>query len=530
MRVIIKKDYSLICDWVAHYIVEKIKRFRPTSGKPFVLGLPTGSTPLGVYNKLIELHKDGKISFKNVITFNMDEYVNLSKDHPQSYYYYMWTNFFNHIDISPENVNILDGTAKDLNIECCRYEEKIKKVGGIDLFLGGVGTDGHIAFNEPGSSLKSRTRVKTLCQETIISNSRFFENEEVNVPTLALTVGIGTIMDSREVLVIINGSHKSNALQQCLEGNVNNTWTITALQNHEKALIVCDKASTSELKTKTVDYFNNLQKTTNMFGETNNNYLSTYINSKDKIVVFSPHPDDDVIGLGGVLQKFNNKSNVLVVYMTDGSGGFNKDEYEYNPRKQEAVLALKILGYKKSNTRFLELPFYKNKRIIGEEDSKVLGNFLEEYAPQHIFVCYDSDPNKTHDKCYEIIRRSTLNKQLKYVWLYNSAWGDWNSFDNFKWQNNIDNIYSNNKEKQNKEKQKRITDCVCFIGEECMRHKILSVMMHDSQDPPVIYYEDYRPFHEKIVQRNSSKLNPGYYEEHFKIVSGEQFKLMKREI
>src|SRR5690606_15813871 len=145
--------------------------------RPFVLGLPTGSSPLGTYRELIKLNKSGQVSFQNVITFNMDEYVGLEKSHPESYHSFMYSNFFSHIGMPEENINILNGNAEDLDAECLRYEEKIKAVGGIDLFLGGIGVDGHIAFNEPGSSLTSRTRVKTLNTETRMINSRFFENE-----------------------------------------------------------------------------------------------------------------------------------------------------------------------------------------------------------------------------------------------------------------------------------------------------------------------------------------------------------------
>ena len=229
MRVIIKNDYDLLCQWVAFYILKRIEEFKPSKEKPFVIGLPTGSSPLGVYAQLIEYYRNGLLSFANVITFNMDEYVNLPKEHPESYHYFMWNNFFNHIDIPAENVNMLDGCAEDSREECSRYEAKIVKVGGIELFLAGVGSDGHLAFNEPGSSLSSRTRIKTLCKGTILDNSRFFENDELSVPTTALTVGMGTIMDANEVLVIISGINKALALKECLEGNINNPWTLTLL-------------------------------------------------------------------------------------------------------------------------------------------------------------------------------------------------------------------------------------------------------------------------------------------------------------
>mgnify|MGYP000559123006 CR=1 FL=1 len=182
MRLIIQPDYQSVSQWAAHYVAAKIKAANPTPEKPFVLGCPTGSSPLGMYKALIDLNKKGIVSFQNVVTFNMDEYVGLPKEHPESYYSFMWNNFFSHIDIKPENTNILNGNAADLDAECTRYEEKIKSYGGIDLFMGGIGPDGHIAFNEPGSSLSSRTRQKTLTTDTIIANSRFFDNDVNKVP------------------------------------------------------------------------------------------------------------------------------------------------------------------------------------------------------------------------------------------------------------------------------------------------------------------------------------------------------------
>ena len=199
MRLIIEPDYSNVSKWAANYVASKINAANPTAEKPFILGLPTGSSPLGMYRELIALNKAGIVSFKNVITFNMDEYIGLPKDHPESYHSFMWNNFFKHIDIKEENVNILNGNAEDLEAECTRYEDKIKSLGGIDLFLGGIGPDGHIAFNEPGSSLQSRTRIKTLTTDTIIANSRFFDNDVNKVPKTALTVGVGTVLDAKMI-------------------------------------------------------------------------------------------------------------------------------------------------------------------------------------------------------------------------------------------------------------------------------------------------------------------------------------------
>jgi glucosamine-6-phosphate deaminase len=259
MRIIIKKDAPEVGEWVANYIIEKIKHANANQKNPFVLGLPTGSSPMPVYKQLVKKHKEGKISFKNVVTFNMDEYVGLSEEHPESYHYFMYDNLFNHIDIPRENINILNGNAKDLDQECINYEKRISSYGGIDLFLGGIGPDGHIAFNEPGSSLTSRTRLKTLSYDTILANSRFFEGDIKKVPTRALTVGVGTVMDAREVLIIITGFTKARALREVVEGGISHMWTVSMLQMHQKGIIICDDAATMELQVETVKYFNDIE-------------------------------------------------------------------------------------------------------------------------------------------------------------------------------------------------------------------------------------------------------------------------------
>ena len=259
MRLIIQPDYERVSAWAAAYVASRINAFGATAEKPFVLGCPTGSSPLGMYRKLIELNKAGKVSFANVVTFNMDEYCNLPVEHPESYHSFMWNNFFSHIDIKPENVNILNGNAPDLVAECARFEEKIKSYGGIELFMGGVGPDGHIAFNEPGSSLTSRTRQKTLTHDTIIANSRFFDGDISKVPTTALTVGVGTVTDAREVMLIVNGHNKARALKHGVEGAVTHMWTISALQLHPHSIIICDEEATDELKVGTYKYFKDIE-------------------------------------------------------------------------------------------------------------------------------------------------------------------------------------------------------------------------------------------------------------------------------
>lgn len=258
MRVIITDKN--VGDWAAVYVAKKINEFKPTKERPFVLGLPTGGTPLEMYKRLIQLNKDGIVSFENVVTFNMDEYVGLAPDNDQSYHHYMFSNFFNHIDIPKENVNILNGLVEDYEAECQRYEDKIKSYGGINLFLGGIGPDGHIAFNEPGSSLSSRTRDKELTMDTIIANARFFNGDINAVPKLALTVGVGTILDAEEVLIMVTGLNKARALQHGIEEGVNHMWTISALQLHKKGIIVSDEAACSELKVATYRYFKDMEK------------------------------------------------------------------------------------------------------------------------------------------------------------------------------------------------------------------------------------------------------------------------------
>lgn len=259
MRFIIESDRECVGRWVANYVMNRIVEFDPSAERPFVLGLPTGGTPLPTYKELVRLHKEGKFSFEHVVTFNMDEYCGLPQDHPESYHSFMWQNLFQHVDIKKENVNILDGNAPDLLAECAAYDAKIKAIGGIELFLGGIGPDGHIAFNEPGSSLASRTRVKTLNYDTIVANARFFGGDIEQVPKRSLTVGVGTVMDSREVLIIATGINKALALHQVIEQGVNHMWTVSAIQMHPCGMVVCDEDATAELKVKTVKYFKEIR-------------------------------------------------------------------------------------------------------------------------------------------------------------------------------------------------------------------------------------------------------------------------------
>ncbi|MDR2911909.1 MAG: glucosamine-6-phosphate deaminase [Alistipes sp.] len=258
MRLLIQDNAAGVAAWAARHIAEKINAHR--GPRPFVLGLPTGSTPLATYAELIKMHKAGKVSFANVVTFNMDEYVGLPEDHPESYHTFMRKNFFSQVDVKPENVNILDGNAPDLVKECADYEARIEAAGGIDLFMGGVGNDGHIAFNEPFSSLSSRTRIKSLTEDTVIANARFFGGDTSLVPRTALTVGVATILSSREVMILATGYAKARAVQQGVEGAYNHSWTITGLQVHPHAILVVDDPAATELKVSTFRYFKDIEK------------------------------------------------------------------------------------------------------------------------------------------------------------------------------------------------------------------------------------------------------------------------------
>ena len=259
MRLIIEDTQENAGRWAAHYIVGQINK-KQAAGGTFVLGLPTGSTPLTTYKELIALNKAGKVSFKDVVTFNMDEYVGLPEEHPESYHSFMWNTFFNHVDITPANVNILNGNAPDLQKECDEYEEKIRRAGGIDLFLGGVGEDGHLAFNEPFSSLNSRTRIKTLTQDTIQVNARFFGGDISLVPKTALTVGVGTVLSAKKVLILATGHKKARAVRHGVEGSYNHQWTISALQVHPNGILVCDDPAAEELRVATYRYFKDIER------------------------------------------------------------------------------------------------------------------------------------------------------------------------------------------------------------------------------------------------------------------------------
>jgi len=260
MRIIIHDSYEALSKWTAFYIAKRIKEFNPTDQKPFVLGLPAGMSPVGTYQQLISLHQDGKVSFRHVVAFGLNEYAGIPEDHPQSHHSVLWNNFFSQIDIQPDNVRLLHGNVTDFDAECSNYEEDIRKAGGMHLFLGSIGPDGHIGFNEPGSSLSSRTRVKTITRGARIANARWFGNDINKVPKTGLTMGVGTLMDAEEIVMVISGFNKARALQKILEDEVNHMWTVSMLQLHQHGMIVCDDEATMELKVGTVKYFRDIER------------------------------------------------------------------------------------------------------------------------------------------------------------------------------------------------------------------------------------------------------------------------------
>jgi glucosamine-6-phosphate deaminase len=238
------------CFHVANLIVSRINDFAPTAERPFVMGLPTGSSPEQVYKYLVEANQQGRVSFKHVVTFNMDEYVGLSPSNDQSYHYFMFKHLFNHIDIPRENINILNGLAENVDVECARYEEKIKNIGGIHLFLGGIGPNGHIAFNEAGSSVESVTRKVALAESTVVANSRFFASP-LDVPRYALSVGISTVLGAKEVVILAFGSAKAKAVKQSLLDQVSSACPGSYMRLHDNSLFVLDEAAATEYTKKT---------------------------------------------------------------------------------------------------------------------------------------------------------------------------------------------------------------------------------------------------------------------------------------
>ena len=580
--VLVEETYDEIARRVARGIADLV-RSRHGAGKTTVLGLATGSTPIGVYRELIRLHREESLDFSKVVTFNLDEYYPMAPTSLHSYHRFMWENLFEHVNIEAKNVHIPRGDIPRARIEehALEYERAIEKAGGIDFQILGIGQTGHIGFNEPGSSASSRTRLVDL--DTItrrVAAADFFGAE--NVPAQAITMGVGTIMESREIALLATGEHKADIVRRAVEGEVDRAVAATYLQEHPHATVYLDAAAAAELtrrktpwllgdiawtrtleieavvwlsrvtrksvlKLDDVDYrehgLTSLLGRHESSGALNGivfNSLSAKVRGRSKlpqgkrIIVFSPHPDDDVISAGGILRKLNqNQNEVLVAYQTSGniavfdhevrryldflrrtSCDFQygnerlqpllQDVEEFLARKEpgqvdsdsvlmlkrrirevEALSAIQVLDLKPEQARFLNLPFYQTGQVrkdpIGPRDVEIILALLEEVRPHIILVAGDlSDPHGTHRMCYDAVTRA-LERYAGLppdVWYYRGAWQEWPIAE---------------------------ADILVPLSEEELRRKISAIFKHQSQkDRAPFPGVDEREFWQRVEERNKA--------------------------
>ena len=537
--------------YVANSIAELIDS-RNKESKSTVLGLATGSTPTQVYDELVRKHKEEGLSFERVITFNLDEYYPMSPDAHQSYVHFMHEYLFNHIDIKPENIHIPDGTLKKDEITkfCEQYEAKIAQAGGLDIQILGIGRTGHIGFNEPGSTIDSTTRLITLDRLTMLDAASGFYDIE-NVPRRAITMGVGTILQAKKIFMMAWGEAKANIIRDTIEGDINSSIPATFLQQHKQTEVILDTAAAAELtriktpwlvgpikwnnflikkaviwlslklakpilKLTEEDYrefgmndilveigtaynvnirvFNQIQHTITGWPGGKPNAEDTYRPERKtpfpkKALIFSPHPDDDVISMGGTFIRLVDQGHkVHVAYQTSGNiavfdddavrfadfvsdyhDAFNIDDSQVDSifsgirsflaeenqaepdseeikiikgliRRGEAKAACRYVGIPDENIHFLDLPFYETGKIrkkpVGPEDIAIVKRLIEEVKPHQIYAAGDlSDPHGTHRVCLEAIfqaLRELKNKEWMkdcYIWLYRGAWQEWDIED-----------------------------------------------------------------------------------------------------
>jgi glucosamine-6-phosphate deaminase len=571
-------------DEIARLIASRIRDLihdRQRTRTASVLGLATGSTPIGVYRELIRMHHDEGLDFSNVITFNLDEYYGVSPDDIHSYHRYMWENLFAHINILPTNVHIPRGdVARDeILAECARYEQSIRDAGGIDLQLLGIGKTGHVGFNEPGSGIASRTRIVTLDTVTRRDAAADFFGED-NVPTEAVTMGVATIMDAKEIALIATGEHKAAIVKRAVEGEPNPDVAATYLQEHPAATFYVDPAAAADLtrvatpwlvsevewtrerevdaviwlsrvtgksvlKLDTHDYrehhLSSLVARYGSAGPLNGEVFNTLVakirgRSKlphgQRIIVFSPHPDDDVISMGGMLHKLHRNDNeIIIAYQTSGNiAVFDHEVRRYLDfvrrmdrefrledapmrrlvraaeeflsskvpgqvdapevqaikraiREAEAVSAIESFGMKREQARFLNLPFYQTGRVrkapVGPDDVRITLELLEAQRPGLIFVAGDlSDPHGTHRMCLEVVQRALAeySGEAPELWYYRGAWQEWSV---------------------------AAADVLAPLSEEELREKILAIFKHQSQkDRAPFPGQDEREFWQRVEERN----------------------------
>ncbi len=523
---------------VAEEIASLIKK-KQEANKNCVLGLATGSSPIKVYEELVRMHKEEGLSFKNVITFNLDEYLPMEKDNRQSYWYFMHEHLFNHVDIAPENIHIPDGTISGEEVieYCIAYDDKIKKNGGLDFQLLGIGRTGHVGFNEPGSHYNSGTRVITLDHITLVDAAPAFLGID-NVPRKAITMGISTVMSAKRIVLLGWGENKANIIKKTVEGEISPQVPATYLQNHKNCTFVLDTGAGSQLtRNKTpwlvdesldwtesltfkaivwlcnetnksilsltdkdyndngmsgllavkdsydlnIQMFNKLQHTITGWpgGKPNADDSSRPERAepaKKRVIIFSPHPDDDVISMGGTFDRLIEQGHeVHVVYQTSGNIAVSdtdalryaeiskriapseeaqkiidsikeKKESSFdslevrklkgNIRRGESYAGVRYLGLDDANVHFLDLPFYETgtikKNNLSEADISIMIDIITEIKPHQVFAAGDlADPHGTHKVCLDAVFESM--KRLKseafmddcWLWLYRGAWHEW---------------------------------------------------------------------------------------------------------
>ena len=405
MKLIIKKNYEEISEEAAKIIKEEIN-----NKKIKALGLATGSTPIGVYKELIKEYEQGKIDFSEIKTFNLDEYYPITKEDKQSYHYFMHQNFFNKINLKKENINMLNGMAKNPVEECKKYEEKLGENNN-RLQILGIGTNGHIAFNEPGSSFNSKTRKVELSQNTIKDNSRFFENEE-DVPTFALTMGLQSIMNSEKIILIATGKAKAKAVKELVEGKINRACPATILRKHKKVIVILDEEAASLLVQSAIP-------------STINGYkilTQEHLPKNKKIIVVSPHPDDSCINPGGTICKLSSLNDIDILVMTTGHrakiNGKEKEE-RIKIREEEVKKECEIL---EATPHFCRLRFYDDETKI-DQDIKEITNILKEIKPDIIMIPHKNDAHSTHIISRKIVLEAIKNVVEKIeLWSYETTW------------------------------------------------------------------------------------------------------------
>jgi len=586
IRTIVVDDHEDIARLVANRIATLIRE-KEAGGERAVLGLATGSTPIGVYRELIRMHQTEGLSFVNVVTFNLDEYYPMEPGSIHSYHRFMWENLFSHVDVDPANVHIPPGDVPREQVDetVRRYEDAIARAGGIDFQILGIGKTGHIGFNEPGSGAESRTRLVHLDAVTRLDAAADFFGEEY-VPREAITMGVATILEAREIAILATGEHKAAIVRRAVEGEIDVEVAATFLQSHPSTTFYVDRAAaadltriatpwlrdevrwTPELAVRAVvwlsrqtgrailhltqrDYaehkLSSLVARHGSPGAVNGvvfNTLGAKIRGKSKlprgkrVICFSPHPDDDVISMGGILRKFvENENEITVAYMTSGNiAVFDHDVRRYvdflvrlerergigggeaarlaervheflarkSPgqvdipeiqdvkrliRESEAVSGIEVMGLTGRNARFLNLPFYQTGKVrkdpIGPADVAIVRALLEEVRPEIIFVAGDlSDPHGTHRMCKEAIDAALAELRASgsgdagspEVWLYRGAWQEW-----------------------------PITEATWLVpmSQEELRLKIQAIFKHQSQkDSAPFPGQDEREFWQRVEQRN----------------------------